>query len=81
MTIAQAIRKLASVGIRIYPIPYYSSYKLVIEKAKEPVGTRLNGKQLVGKMIYDKKEILTAQKRLILAKAKKIKTQDHGKNS
>lgn len=72
MTTSEAIRKLASVGIRIYPIRYYGSFKLVIETSEQPVGVRKDGTQHIGKKLYNENELPEAQKELIHDRAKKI---------
>lgn len=72
MKTSKAINILAENGVRIYPLKYYGSYKLVIETGEQPVGIRTGGTQRVGKKLYDKKEIHIAQRKLLITYAKKI---------
>jgi hypothetical protein len=61
MTTSEAIRKLARAGIRIYPIRYYGSFKMVIETSEHPVGIRTSGTQRIGKKLYNAKEKIKKQ--------------------
>jgi hypothetical protein len=75
MTTSEAIRKLARAGIRIYPIRYYGSFKMVIETSEHPVGIRTSGTQRIGKKLYNAKELPIAQKNLIHTQVEKLKNK------
>jgi hypothetical protein len=73
MSTSEAIRKLAKNGLRIYPLPCKSGFKLAIENGNDPVGERIKGNQRIINKIYNADEINTKQKLLIHKMAKKIK--------